>query len=67
MVNDVKTMTYFNYQNDQLFAENVSLADIAEQYSTPCYVYSRAALESHYRDYKDGFGDHDLLCGKSKF
>lgn len=56
-------MTYFNYQNDQLFAENVSLTDIAEQYSTPCYVYSRAALESHYRDYKDGFGKHEnLIC-----
>tara|TARA_R110002167_G_scaffold25973_3_gene89612 strand:+ start:843 stop:2090 length:1248 start_codon:yes stop_codon:yes gene_type:complete len=56
-------MTYFNYQNDQLFAENVSLANIAKQYSTPCYVYSRAALESHYRDYKDSFGDHEnLIC-----
>lgn len=63
MVNDVKIMSYFNYQNDQLFAENVSLADIAKQYSTPCYVYSRAAFESHYRDYKDAFGDHDnLIC-----
>ncbi len=63
MANDVSTMTYFNYQNNQLFAENVSLTDIAEQYSTPCYVYSRAALESHYRAYKDAFGEHkNLIC-----
>jgi diaminopimelate decarboxylase len=63
LVKDVKTMSYFNYQNDQLFAENVSLTDIAKQYSTPCYVYSRAALESHYRDYKDAFGHYDnLIC-----
>ena len=57
------TMTYFNYQNNQFFVEDVSLAEIAQKYSTPCYVYSRAALESHYLAYKDAFGDHEnLIC-----
>lgn len=56
-------MTYFNYQNNQLFVEDLSLNDIAEQYSTPCYVYSRAALESHYRNYKDAFGaQENMIC-----
>lgn len=56
-------MSYFKYQNNQLFAENVSLADIAQEYSTPCYVYSRAALTSHYRAYKDAFGQNEnLVC-----
>ena len=56
-------MTFFNYQNDQLFAENVSLAELAEKYSTPCYVYSRAALETHYLAYKNAFGSKDnLIC-----
>ncbi|MFT6030533.1 MAG: diaminopimelate decarboxylase [Oleiphilaceae bacterium] len=58
-----KIMTYFNYQNNQFFVESVSLAEIAQKYSTPCYVYSRAALESHYLAYKEAFGDHEnLIC-----
>lgn len=56
-------MTYFNYQNDQLHVENVSLTDIAQRYATPCYVYSRAALETHYQSYKEAFGEQDnLIC-----
>ena len=39
-------MDYFPHRCDQLFAEDVAVADIAEQYGTPCYIYSRAALES---------------------
>ncbi|MEH6818276.1 MAG: diaminopimelate decarboxylase, partial [Pseudoalteromonas distincta] len=41
-------MDYFNYKNNQLFAEDVSVASIAQQYGTPCYVYSRATFERHY-------------------
>ncbi|HBW96806.1 MAG TPA: diaminopimelate decarboxylase, partial [Pseudoalteromonas sp.] len=41
-------MDYFNYQNNQLFAEDVSIATIAQHYGTPCYVYSRATFERHY-------------------
>ncbi|ETX21882.1 diaminopimelate decarboxylase, partial [Vibrio parahaemolyticus IDH02640] len=39
-------MDYFNYQDDgQLWAEDVPLQALAEQYGTPLYVYSRATLE----------------------
>tara|TARA_R110002072_G_scaffold2280_1_gene18799 strand:- start:3641 stop:4915 length:1275 start_codon:yes stop_codon:yes gene_type:complete len=63
LVKDVENMTFFNYQNHQLFAEKVALEDIAKKYLTPCYVYSRAALESHYLAYKDACGVHDnLIC-----
>jgi diaminopimelate decarboxylase len=61
-------MSYFNYQTDsqqlqQLFAENIPLSEIAAQYGTPCYVYSRAALEAHYLAYKEGFGNQEnLIC-----
>ena len=41
-------MDFFNYKNNQLFAEDVSIAAIAQQYGTPCYVYSRATFERHY-------------------
>ncbi len=56
-------MSYFDYQNDQLYAEKVALNDIARTYGTPCYVYSRAALEAHYHAYKDAFGaQQNLIC-----
>lgn len=56
-------MDYFNYKDSQLFAEDVSLADIAEQYGTPCYVYSRATLERHYHAFNEAFGDQPhLIC-----
>jgi diaminopimelate decarboxylase len=44
-------MDHFNYQQDILFAEDVALSDIAEQYGTPSYVYSRATLERHAKAY----------------
>ncbi len=56
-------MDYFNYKNGQLFAEDVALEDIAKQYGTPCYVYSRATLERHYHAFNDAFGDQPhLIC-----
>ncbi|KZZ60080.1 diaminopimelate decarboxylase [Oleiphilus sp. HI0125] len=56
-------MDYFTLKNGQLYAENASLQDIAEQYGTPTYVYSRAAFEQSFLAYKNAFGDHDhLVC-----
>ncbi len=40
-------MNHFNYKNQQLFAEDVSVSDIINQYGTPAYIYSRATLERH--------------------
>lgn len=50
-------MDYFGYRQDQLFAEDVSLSLIAREVGTPCYVYSRATLERHYRAFDNAFGD----------
>ncbi|MGB6977463.1 MAG: diaminopimelate decarboxylase [Gammaproteobacteria bacterium] len=41
-------MDFFNYRNEQLFAEDVSVAEIAKRWGTPCYIYSRATLERHW-------------------
>ena len=40
-------MDHFIYKNDELWAEDVPLARIADQHGTPAYVYSRATLERH--------------------
>lgn len=54
---------YFHYQNDQLFAENVALNDIAKRFGTPCYVYSRAALTDGYRQFAEAFKSREhLVC-----
>jgi len=49
--------------NGVLHAENVSTADIAAQYGTPCYVYSRKAFEQHYLAYEEALTGRDhLVC-----
>ncbi|CAE6921024.1 Specifically catalyzes the decarboxylation of meso- diaminopimelate (meso-DAP) to L-lysine [Vibrio sp. B1FLJ16] len=57
-------MDYFNYQDDgQLWAEDVSLQALAEQYGTPLYVYSRATLERHWKAFDSAVGQHPhLVC-----
>ncbi len=56
-------MDYFNYKNQQLFAEDVAVADIVKQYGTPCYIYSRATLERHWHAFDKAFGNHrHLIC-----
>jgi diaminopimelate decarboxylase len=47
----------------ELHAEGVPLADIAARFGTPCYVYSRAAIEAAYRAFDDAFaGVPHLVC-----
>ena len=41
-------MSEFQYRNGELHAEDVALSAIAAQYGTPCYVYSRRAIEQAY-------------------
>lgn len=51
-------MSQFTYQNQQLFAENVAVKDLAARFGTPLYVYSRKALETQYLAYHEAFGEH---------
>ncbi len=54
---------YFHYQDGALYAEQVALADIAAQFGTPCYVYSRAALTDSLRQFSDALqGREHLVC-----
>jgi diaminopimelate decarboxylase len=49
--------------NDELLYEGVSLTAVAEQFGTPAYVYSRAAIVDNFREYKNAFSDlKPLLC-----
>ncbi|MXN88897.1 diaminopimelate decarboxylase [Pasteurella canis] len=56
-------MDYFQYQAQQLMAENISVQEIANQFGTPLYIYSRATLERHWHAFDKALGDHPhLIC-----
>jgi len=55
----------FDYRNGVLCAEDVPLDDIAQRYGTPCYVYSRGAIESAYREFVSALAGRDALIGYS--
>ena len=56
-------MKAFDYRGGVFAAEAVSLADIAERFGTPCFVYSRAALEDAFHQFDGAFGDAPhLVC-----
>ena len=44
-------MPAFTHRNGTLHAESVPMETIAEEFGTPCYVYSRAALEGAFREF----------------
>ena len=46
------------YEGAALWIEGVRLTDIAAAVETPCYVYSRAALEQHWLAFDAAFGDY---------
>jgi len=56
-------VSVFGAKGGELYAEGVPLAEVAQQFGTPCYVYSRAALEEAFRQFDEGFAAHDhLIC-----
>jgi len=53
----------FSYRGGVLCAEQVPLESIAERFGTPCYVYSRAAIESAYAEFARALaGRAALVC-----
>jgi diaminopimelate decarboxylase len=47
----------FPYSGNDLYCEQVPLADLAHRVGTPAYVYSSAAILGNYRAYDEAFGD----------
>ncbi|MGE0384429.1 MAG: diaminopimelate decarboxylase [Gammaproteobacteria bacterium] len=53
----------FHYRSGELFAEDVSLAAVAREHGTPCYVYSAGRIESNWRALDAAFaGRSHLVC-----
>ncbi len=56
-------MNPFSYRDGRLFCEEVSVADIAREYGTPVWVYSRAKLLHEYREIRDAFAAcNPVIC-----
>ena len=54
-------MNAFAHRDGVLHVESVSLEAIAHDYGTPCYVYSRAALENSFREFTRACASRDVL------
>ncbi len=56
-------MQTFAYSNGALHAEGVALAEIADRFGTPCYVYSRAEIEQRWKCFDQALANHNhLIC-----
>ncbi|PCI07715.1 MAG: diaminopimelate decarboxylase [Gammaproteobacteria bacterium] len=56
-------MDYFNYKNGRLWAEDVDINANIEKWGTPCYVYSRATIERHWKAFDSALGERPhLVC-----
>ena len=56
-------MDPFHTRDGQLYAEGVALTDIARQFGTPCYVYSRAAIDGQWHAFDQAFAEvPHLIC-----
>ena len=51
-------MSHFSYQDGVLCAENTPLAQIAQQFGSPTYIYSKAALVENFSAYADACKQH---------
>ena len=50
-------------EGGELMLDGVSLGEVARRFGTPCYVYSRAAIEAAYREFDEGLAGIDhLVC-----
>ncbi|MFW6005377.1 MAG: diaminopimelate decarboxylase [Desulfonatronovibrionaceae bacterium] len=54
-------MHHFEYRDGQLFAEDISVAELAEEFDTPLYIYSAKTMKRHYEAFDSAFKGLDHL------
>ena len=56
-------MDFFNRKAASLYAEDIAVTEIAKQFGTPLYIYSRATIERHWKAFDTAAGDRPhLVC-----
>ncbi len=53
---------FFDYQNDELYAEQCKVADLAVKYQTPLYIYSKSAIEEAFEAYNKAIEMPHQVC-----
>ena len=54
---------FFSYASSSLNCESVALSQVADQFGTPSYVYSKAAITEAMSAYLNALGDHPgMIC-----
>jgi diaminopimelate decarboxylase len=56
-------LDFFNRKQNSLFAEQCAVSELAKEYGTPLYVYSKATIERHWHAFDQAAGDRPhLVC-----
>ena len=60
-------MHHFHYQNSQMYCEDVSVSQVAQEVGTPFYLYSHATLQHHFVTFQKAFEAVScLICFSAK-
>lgn len=60
-------MNFFQFQDDDLWCEEVPVGKIAEDVGTPFYLYSHRTLQRHYQVFDEAFRDvPHIICFSAK-
>jgi diaminopimelate decarboxylase len=56
-------MNFFEYQDRELYCEEVPVEKIAEEVGTPFYLYSASTIERHFKVFTEAFSQRDhIVC-----
>ena len=56
-------MDLFNYKNGELYCEDLSVKDLAQEFGTPLYLYSANTIKNHIKNFQEAFKDIDTtIC-----
>ena len=55
-------MSSFYYKSGELYCENVNLSDVAAQFYTPAYVYSKEKIKSNKKAYVESYAKKQNLA-----
>ena len=54
-------MNFFEFKDSQLYAEDVKVTDLAKEFGTPLYVYSKATIERHLNAFENALASKKHL------
>ena len=55
-------MEGFNEKEGQLYVDDLPIAEIADTYGTPAYIYSGSRIQKNFIKYADALREGDLIC-----